>query len=131
MKALIFIFAFIIAAMLAIHTVLQNGAFIQFLDEHPNPKWVPATEYYVGEGYYMFQNLEQATTYFMRIPERYPSSPYVDQAYWGYLEALDDMTSSSRAMLIEEYQKYVDRFPSGAHVQAAQNKIDAYKSGSR
>lgn len=131
MKTLILIFALLIVAMLAIHTSLQNGAFLQFLDQHPNPQWVPATEYVVGETYYLFQNLEQAATYFIRVPERYPSSSYSDDAYWGYLEALDDMSASTRAMLIDEYQKYVDRFPNGAHLQAAQNKIDAYKNGGR
>ena len=131
MKGLLLFFTLIIAAMLAFHASLQNGAFIQFLDAHPDPRWVPATEYCVGEGYYLFQNLEQAATYFIRIPERYPSSPYVDDAYWGYLQALDDMSDSSRTMLVDEYQKYVDQFPKGSHVQAAQNKIDAYKNGRR
>jgi len=117
--------------MLAFHASLRNGTFLQFLDEHPNPQWVPPVEYCVGQGYYLFQNLEQAATYFIRIPDRYPDSSYVDDAYWGYLQALDDMSASSRTMLIDEYQKYVDRFPRGAHVQSAQNKIDAYKNGGR
>jgi TolA-binding protein len=131
MKTLFFILALIIGSILLLNSTLQNGSFLQYLDTHPNPQWVPMTEYYVGEGYYLFQNLEQAATYFIRVPNNYPTSEYADEAYWSYLLALDDSAQSSRALLVEEYQKYIDYFPHGAHAQAAQNKIDAYKSGGR
>ena len=131
MKKLIFIFAILIGTMVAIHISLQNGSFLRYLDEHPDPRWVPAVEYGVGETYYLFQDLDEAATYFIRVPQTYPNSSQADDAYWGYLESLDDMTNTTRTQLIDEYRQYLQQFPNGAHAAAAQSKIDAYVSGNR
>jgi hypothetical protein len=131
MKKLALFFMLIIAAIVGFHQALQNGAFLRYLDEHPNPLAVPPIEYYVGGGYYAFHELQQAATYYIRIPMRYPASPYADDAYWEYLQTLDDSTETSRAVLAEAYGKYLELFPKGAHLENVRNKIDAYKSGAR
>jgi TolA-binding protein len=131
LRNLIIFFALIIAAMMGIHTVLQNGSFLKFLDEHPNPKYVPEVEYYVGQGYYIFQDLQNAATYFIRVPDRYPASAYSDDAYFDYLQCLDDSAAMSRMEMVGYYAKYLERFPNGNHAAIVQNRMDDYRTGAR
>jgi len=131
MKKIFILTCLCVGSLIGFSTLLKNGAFIRFLDEHPDPRWVPSVEYYVGGGYYLFHNLQQAATYYFRIPERYPQSPLADDSYWAYLNALDDNAAVPRAALIEAYGSYIERYPNGQHIERAQNKFDSYKSGSR
>src|SRR5437762_13681948 len=73
MKAIIFFFAVLIGGMIFIQQSLQNGAILKYIDEHPHGRGVPAATYYIGESYYLFQNLPDATTYFLRVSQRYPN----------------------------------------------------------
>jgi TolA-binding protein len=127
----VFFFALIIAAMIGFHTVLQNGSLLRYFDAHPHPKFVPAAEFVIGQGQFIFQDLPEAATYFTRIAERYPDSRYADDALFGKIQCLDDMGSTPRATLIEEYEKYLERFPKGTHVATVQTRLDGYRSGSR
>jgi len=111
--------------------VIQNGSLLKFLDEHHDPRYVPAVEYVVGEGYYVFGDLQNSATYFIRVPERYPSSSYADDSYFDYLQCLDDSGAISRMDLVNYYAKYIERFPNGNHVTVVQNRMDAYRTGAR
>jgi TolA-binding protein len=131
LRNVIIFFALIVAAMMALHTTLQNGSFLKYLDEHPDPRYVPQVEYYIGGGYYMFHDLQNAATYYIRVPERYPASPYSDDAYFEYLQCLDDSMAVSRADMVGYYAKYLERFPNGNHATVVQNRMDDYRTGAR
>lgn len=116
----------LVGGMILAHIALQNGILLRYLDEHPDPQMVPAVEYYVGHGYYLFQDLPEAATYFIRIAEGYPRSKYADDAYFNYVQTLDDMMIAHR-QVSAEYQKYLDRFPNGKYVMLARRRMDAYR----
>jgi len=120
-----------IGSMLWLHRILVNGTALQYLDAHQNPRWVPTAEFYIGKGYYIFQSLPEAATYFIRIPERYPTSPYAEDAYFNYLETLDDTLGLSRQVLIEEYQKYLEKYPEGSHASIIRDRIDIFRTSGR
>lgn len=128
-KILLFVFALLLAGMMTLHTTLQNGSLVRYMDRHPNPSWVPAAEFYIGQGYYLKHDLTNAATYFIRVSDGYPTSSYADDAYFTYLECLDNGGRFSHAQMAEEYQKYLDRFPDGLHAKMARNRIGAYKTG--
>jgi len=113
------------------YTVLHNGQFLRYLDEHPDPRWVPAVEYYTGNTFYLFSHLTQATAYYTRIMERYPDSPHAEEAAWNRLQILDDTPGVGRTIIIDAYTDYTTRFPEGAHIERAKDKISAYASGAR
>jgi outer membrane protein assembly factor BamD (BamD/ComL family) len=131
LKGVLIAFALLVGGIIGLHTVLQNGSLLKYLDDHPDPQWVPAAQYYIGQGYYIFQDLPNAATYFIRVPQRYPQSSLADDAYFNYVQSLDDMGSMSRVTLVEEYGKYLEKFPQGRHAMVVQNRLDAYKSGAR
>lgn len=130
-KTTIIVFALIIGGMLLFHMSLQNGSFLRFLDEHPDPRWVPQTAYMVGQGYYLFHDLQEASTYFVRIAQRYPTVPLADDAYFNYLQTIDDLASVPRQDLSEAYQAYLERYPNGKHVEVVKNRIDSIRLNSR
>jgi TolA-binding protein len=126
---IIVFFALLIGGMIYFQQSLQNGNILKYIDEHPHEKYVPESTYYIGQGYYLFQNLLDATTYFLRVAQRYPSTPLGDDAYYSYLQCLDDMASVDRATLVEGYQAYLDKYPAGKHVELARTKLDSYRNG--
>ena len=110
---------------------LQNGKVLKYIDEHPQEKYVPEATYYVGQGYYLFQNLLDATTYFLRVAQRYPNHPIADDAYFSYLQCLDEMVTVDRPSLIAGYQAYLEKYPNGKHTELAKIRYDNYRTGAR
>jgi TolA-binding protein len=129
MKGIIIFFAVVIAGMIYIQQSLQNGRVLRYIDTHQEQKGVPETTYYVGQGYYLFQNLLDATTYFLRVAQRYPNHPLADDSYFYYLQCLDEMSSVDRHELIEGYQAYIDKYPNGKHVEIAKTRLGNYQTG--
>ena len=126
---IIFFFAVLIGGMIFIQQSLQNGTILKYIDAHPHDKGIPAATYYIGESYYLFQNLPDATTYFLRVSQRYPDYLHADDAYFDYLQCLDDSLAVPREKLVEGYQAYVDKYPNGKHVVLAKDRIDNYRTG--
>jgi TolA-binding protein len=130
MKAIIFFFAVLIGGMILIQQSLQNGSALKYIDEHPQDRGIAKATYYVGESYYLFQNLPDATTYFLRVAQRYPGYPLADDAYFNYLQCLDDSLAVPREKLMEGYQAYLEKYPNGKHAELAQIRIDSYRTSS-
>jgi hypothetical protein len=129
-KVILF-FGLLIGITVAIRQSIHNRSLLYYLDAHPNPSIVPAAEYYVGQTLYIFRDLEEASTYFIRVPQRYPQSPYADDASYAYIQCQDDQPAVVRSLLIDEYQKYLEQFPDGKHAEIVRNRVDTYKSGAR
>ena len=129
MKSIIFFFAVLIGGMILIQQGLQNGAIMRYIDQHPHQKGIPAATYYIGQSYYLFQNLPDATTYFLRVAQRYPDYRLADDAYFYYLQCLDDSLAVNREQLLEGYQAYLEKYPSGKHAALAKERVDNYRTG--
>lgn len=129
MKIVLVLTAVFVAVIIGLHTVLQNGTLINYLDTHPDPRKVPLTEFYIGEGYYIMGDLQNSATYYLRIAERYPQSEYADDAYYNYLQSLDDMNTPRRQMA-DLYETYLERFPNGKNKQIVEKKIEICKNAS-
>ena len=110
---------------------LQNGKILKYIDTHTHEKWVPESTYYIGQTYYLFQSLPEATTYFLRVAQRYPDTPLGDDGYFAYLQSRDDSTSVPRQELVEGYKAYMDQYPNGKHTDLARTKYDSYNTGGR
>jgi len=128
MKFVLTVGAILVASMIGLHTILQNGSLLKYLDTHPDPGKVPPVEYYIGEGYYLFGDLQNSATYYQRVVERYPQSDYSDDAYFNYLQDLDDM-NIPRGQMADAYLTYIDRFPKGEHVDVVQKRIEYCRNG--
>jgi TolA-binding protein len=131
MKAIIFFFAVLIGGMILIQQGLQNGYILKYIDEHPHDKEIPAVTYYIGQSYFLFQNLPDATTYFLRVSQRYPEHPLADDAYFYYLQCLDDSLAVPRDKLAEGYDAYLEKYPNGKHAAMAKDRIANYRTGGR
>jgi TolA-binding protein len=131
MKTIIIFFVIVIGGMIFLQQSLQNGTVLKYIDQHPQDKGIPETTYYIGQGYYLFQDLLDATTYFLRVAQRYPDHPLADDAYFSYLECLDDMASVTRSDLVAGYKAYLEKYPNGKHAELAKTKLDSYATGGR
>jgi TolA-binding protein len=131
MKLIFLFFTILIGGMIYIHHSLQDGTVLNYIDTHVEQQGVPQATYYIGQGYYLFQNLQDAATYFIRVAERYPKGPLGDDAYYNYLQCLDDSVSYNRQELAEAYKGYLDKYPNGKHAELVKNKIDNYTTGGR
>ena len=129
MKGLIIFFAVLIGGMVFFQQALQNGSVLKYIDTHPRDKGVPEATYYIGQSYYLFQNLPDATTYFLRVAQRYPENSLADDAYFYYLQCLDDSLAMPREQLLQGYQAYLDRFPNGKHLSIAKDRVGTYRTG--
>src|SRR4029077_2379682 len=121
-KVLIVITALIVGSIITVKTVLANGSLQRLLDNHPNPQVVPTVEYVVGHIYYLMGDLQQSSTTFLRIAERYPKADNADDAYYWYLQSQDDL-NVARITMADMYQSYLDRFPTGNHVEIVSRRI--------
>jgi TolA-binding protein len=117
----------VVASIIVLHTTLQNGSLLRTLDEHPQPQLVPPVEYYIGQGYYLLQDLPEAATFFIRIPQRYPHSSFSDDAYFYYVQCLDDLMAP-RSEVAEAYAKYMELYPNGKHADLARQLAGTYRS---
>jgi outer membrane protein assembly factor BamD (BamD/ComL family) len=131
MKFIIIFFALLIGGMILIQQSLQNGSLLRYIDGHPKDKGIPEATYYIGQSYYLFQNLPDATTYFLRVAQRYPGNPLADDAYFYYLQCLDDSMAVPRTELLLGYQAYLEKFPNGKHAELAKTRADNYRTDSR
>ena len=129
MKGIIAFFVVLIGGMIYLQQSLQNGTVLKYIDEHPHDKGVPAATYYIGHSYYLFQNLPDATTYFLRVAQRYPNYRLADDAYFTYIQCLDDSLAVPRAQLVEGYQAYLEKYPNGKHAETAKTRLDNYRTG--
>src|SRR5258708_1396875 len=102
MKLLFILLGLLFGVAFATLTVMQNGSLQRYLDAHPELPWVPAADYYIGEGYYIVGNLEASATFYQRVPDRFPKSKYAEDAYFNYLQAVDDM-NTPRMVMVDKY----------------------------
>jgi len=117
------------AAIWGFHRELVNGDVLQYIDAHPHPIYTPPVLYYTGVTYGLFQDLEDAATYYIRITEKFPTSAYADDAMYEYLQTLDNRMVLPRRLLGDEYEKYLDKFPHGNHEQMVRNRISMIRTG--
>lgn len=130
MKGIALFFILVFGGMIVIHQSLQNGKILEYIDQHPHDRGIPDTTYYIGQGYYLFQNLQQSATYFLRVAQRYPNDPHAEPAYFYYLQSLVDSMNLPRQQIIEGYMAYMEKYPEGEHAKLVQNRLDNYRTGS-
>src|SRR5258705_4028932 len=113
LKFLIILFSLAIGGLLYLQQAFQNGAALRYIDRYPASNGVPTATYIIGQGYMFLQSLPEATTYFLRVAQRYPNHSRADDAYFYYLQCLDDAHMVARTALAEGYQAYIDKYPAG------------------
>lgn len=129
MKKIILFFAFLIGGIIYTHQCLQNGKMLKFIDQHPHERGIPDATYYIGHGFYLFQNLTEAATYFIRVAERYPGEANAEAAYFYYLQCQVDLHGRPRQEIIDGYAAYLEKFPNGKHAELVQSRLDHYRTG--
>ena len=129
MNRYFFFLLLVVGSIWGFHESLVNGNFLRFLDEHPHPIYSPPVLYYTGVTYGLFQDLETAGTYYIRVPEKFPTSPYADDAYYEYLQTVDERMVLPRSQIAEEFDKYIEKFPHGKHEAVIRNRISVLRIG--
>jgi len=130
-KTILIFFVLLVGGIVCLHHCLQNGSVLRYIDKHPNEKGVPEATYYIGQGYYLLQDLQTATTYFFRAAQRYSDSALGDNASFAYLQCLDDSVSLNRSELIAGYKTYLEKYANGHHADLAKSRLDSYSTGGR
>jgi hypothetical protein len=129
MKTFFVLAVILMGGLIYLQQSLQDGTVLHYIDGHPMERGVPKATYYIGQTYFLFQDLPQAATYFLRVAERYPTFPMADDAYFNYMQSLDDNVSIPKGDLIEGYKTYLEKFPEGRHTDVVKDRLSTYSSG--
>jgi outer membrane protein assembly factor BamD (BamD/ComL family) len=130
-KALLVIFAVLVGSIIFVHRSLRDGSALRYFDEHPQAQGVPQAAYFIGQTYFLFHDLPQAATYFIRIAERYPETSLAEDAYFNYLQSLDNDVTIPKEALIDKYRTYLEKYPEGRYKIFVTDKLGAYTTGGR
>ena len=61
-----------------------------------------------------------------RVLERYPNSSYAEEAQFRLALALEKMNRIPEA--VEQYGKYLDKYPQGKYTRSVRNNVEILKS---
>ena len=123
MKTIFWGIVAVIGATIFFFTSLKTGQLLRFLDEHPHPRVVPPVHYYIGAGYYVLGNFQDSTTFFLRIRDRYPESRYAEDAFFNYLDALEEMNAPG-PQLVEGYRVYLEKYPESPRTEMIKKRLE-------
>ncbi|MEW6040454.1 MAG: tetratricopeptide repeat protein [Elusimicrobiota bacterium] len=124
-KAVIITGAIIIGLYLGASYLLNSGEFDKFMDDHPDYKWIPAFEYYIGQFHIIFGQWDRAIYRFSRIVEKYPKDKYAPLAQYSLATVYDQ--KDNRKLALQEYQKLVEIYPDSPNVDIAEKRIAVLK----
>ena len=121
----IFLFIFTVILFNLITYGIRSGKIDSFLDEHPNPNWVPVLEYYWGQIYSILAKWEKAIYRFKRVVDKFPESKYGHRAQYAIARAYDD--SGRRNFAIIEYSKLLEDYPDCEISEISRKRLEYLK----
>ena len=105
---------------------IGNDGLSRYCDSHVNSKAAPTILAWLGEWYEISDNREKMQNGAKRILERYPDSSYAEEAQFRLALAFEKMNRIPDA--VEQYGKYLDKYPQGRFAKSVRNNVEILKS---
>lgn len=113
---------------------LKNGqydasisAFKQFVSQHPQTSLTDNAWYWLGEAYYVQQQLDNSEKAFETVVNQFKNSPKVPSSLYkiGLIEAAQNQTDNAKSTL----QRVLDQYPDSDSADLAKQKLQSLGSG--
>lgn len=101
--------------------VMKTGKFDKFLNEHPNPDWVPTVEYYIGQFHALFANWDKAIYRFNRVTDKFPDAELIPKIQYALAKTYDN--KGAKVPAIKEYMKLIKLYPECKYVQISRKRV--------
>ena len=98
------------------------------MDSHPDPGWVPAVEYNLGQLYEIFAKWEKAIERYERIQKNFEEDEIEisEKVQYAKARAYDKTGEKNRAIM--EYQSFLKKYPDSKHTGIARKRAEYLKS---
>ena len=96
-----------------------------YAKKHPESRYAPAIDYYVGTIYYQRENYGKAQEAFTQLLTDFPTTQYAPTA----LERLSDAAeyNGDWQTAKDSLQRYVEEYPNGKDMQVVQKRLELLK----
>jgi TolA-binding protein len=101
--------------------LIKSGEFDKFLDKHPNPDWVPALEYYMGQFHALFANWDKAIYRFGRVTKKFPNVALAPKVQYALAKTYDD--KGAKASAIKGYLNLIKLYPKSEYVEISKKRV--------
>jgi TolA-binding protein len=93
-----------------------------YAKKHPEAKWAPALDYYVGTAYYLRDNHANSEEAFSQLLTDYPTCQYAPSA----MVRLDDSAEENRHWDVarQALKQYVENYPDGRDIGIVRRKLE-------
>jgi TolA-binding protein len=118
--------AFLAALGMSWSWAVGHDGLLRYCDGHVKSKAAPVILSWLGEWYEVADDHEKMQGGSQRILERYPDSPYAEEAQFRVALALEKMNKIPDA--IEQYGKYLDKYPQGTYNRSVRKNVEILKS---
>ncbi len=98
---------------------------LAYAKKHPQAKWAPAADYYVGFAYYQRGRYEPAQEAFNQLLMDYPTCQYVPKAL-VYLSDVQETNHDWEAAK-SSLTRYAEDFPNGADISLVTKRLELLK----
>jgi tetratricopeptide (TPR) repeat protein len=106
--------------------LIVEGGLVSYCDQHAKDKKSEMILHLLGEGYEFAGNYDKMLEVDGRILERYPVSPYAEDAEFGVAFAQERLNRYPAA--IKEYEKFLEKYPNSKYARSVRNNIEILKS---
>lgn len=129
MRKFLIVLAILIAAGYYARRQYTAQDVLAYSKSHPDDRYSPALDYYIGMGYFLKSRYEPAAQAFSQLLTDYPTCQYAEKGFLRLGESYEELRQWTEAK--ETYQKYLDLYPDGKNKSLIQNKIDVFKGQGR
>lgn len=96
-----------------------------YAKKHPDPKWSPAIEYYVGTIYYQRESYQKAQEAFTQLLTDYPTAQYAPSALVRLSDAAQH--NGDWGVAKDALTRYIEEYPDGKDLQVVQKRLELVK----
>jgi tetratricopeptide (TPR) repeat protein len=105
---------------------ITHDGLVDYYDHHPKASSGASVLCYLGKGYQVTENYQKMLAVYGRVVERYPASPYTEDAWFGHALALERLNKIKEA--IDDYNAYLEKYPDGKYARSVRNNIEILRS---
>ncbi len=98
---------------------------LEYTKKHPDPKWSPMIDYYVGFTYYQQGEYTKAKGAFEQQLADYPTAQYAPQALVKLCLTAQELREWGTAK--EAAARYIEEYPTGDDIKLMQSNLESLK----
>jgi TolA-binding protein len=125
LKKLIFVFAVLYGTYWYASSRYNFSDTLVFAKKHPQAKWAPAVDYYVGIVYYQRSEYPEAQAAFTQLLTDYSTGPYTAKGLMMLASTAEQRRDYEVAR--QSLQRFIEEFPDHKEKRIAEQRLEYIK----